>query len=161
MNAQKPAQFVLTLQAPAAADGVRLLRHALKVLLRRYGLRCTSVRELHDTAGTQSELFDSAAGVAPAPTDPLHGLSVRLPTACRCYSELAVIGPGKSPHAASLHCCECETHRGWIGHQTHKFLTETINQFGRPTEPIILRRQPPVPPAVGDSAERLNRNETS
>jgi len=144
VNAQKLTQFVLTLQVPPAADGIRILRHALKVLWRRYGLKCVSVREVRDTAA-QSDL----SGAPPASPDQLHGLLAQLPRPCRCGGELAVIGPGKGPHAASLHCCECETHRGWIGHQTYKFLTGTLNQFGRPTEPIILRRPPPVPPAVG------------
>ena len=68
-----------------------------------------------------------------------HGLLVQTPCACRCGAALAVIGPGKGPHAAALHCEECDVHRGWVSHATHKFLTEIVNQFGRPTEPIVIR----------------------
>ena len=68
-----------------------------------------------------------------------YGLVVRPPQPCRCGYELAVIGGGKGPHIASLHCAECETHCGWISRETHRFLTEIINRFGRPTEPIVLR----------------------
>jgi hypothetical protein len=66
-------------------------------------------------------------------------LVLQPPQPCRCGCELAVIGEGKGPHIASLHCAECATHHGWVSHATHKFLTETINRFGRPTEPIVLR----------------------
>ena len=45
----------------------------------------------------------------------------------------------KGPHAASLICATCGVHCGWLSHVTHKFLTETINRFGRPTEPIVIR----------------------
>jgi len=119
------------------------------------------VRELHENTDRAQPAADihqdlgilPASGLdlidAPAPSDPLHGLLARLPTACGCSSELAVIGPGKAMHAASLRCADCEKHRGWVSQATHKSLTETINQFGRPTEPVILRHPPPVPPAVG------------
>lgn len=136
-------RFALVLEAPDKADGIRLLRHALKVLSRRFQLRAITVRELHDTPA-QAELLE-----APAPSDPLHGLSVWLPKPCRCGSELAKIGPGKAMHAASLICCKCQKHRGWIAGVTRKFLTETVKKFGRPTEPITIRAPNP-PPAACD-----------
>jgi hypothetical protein len=47
MTHKHPAtRFVVTLEVPAETDAVRVLRGALKVLLRRFGLKCTSVREL-------------------------------------------------------------------------------------------------------------------
>jgi hypothetical protein len=147
VSGQRPAQFVLTLQAPAAADGIKLLRHALKVLGRRYKLKCVALREL-DTAAQ----LDLVGTPTPQPPDRLHGLLAQLPKPCRCGAELTIVGPGKGPHAASLHCAECQTHRGWISHATYKFLTETVKQFGRPESPIILRRPSPVPPAASDSA---------
>ena len=72
------------------------------------------------------------------PRDRTYGLAVRPPQPCRCGCELAVIGKGKGPHIASLLCAECDTHRGWVSHATHKFLTEIVNRFGRPPEPIII-----------------------
>jgi hypothetical protein len=68
-----------------------------------------------------------------------YGLVVRPSQPCRCGCELAVIGEGNGPHIASLHCAECDTHRGWVSHTAHKFLTEIVNRFGRPTEPINIR----------------------
>jgi hypothetical protein len=78
------------------------------------------------------------------PRDRTHGLLVRTPRPCRrCGAEIAVIGPGKAMHAASLICAECETHRGWLSHESHRFITEIVNESGRPTEPmIVLGRQP-------------------
>jgi hypothetical protein len=77
----------------------------------------------------------------PPPRDRTHGLVVQPPWPCRgCGCELATIGEGKGPHAASLHCIGCKMHRGWLSHTTHKFLIEIINKFGRPAEPIVLRR---------------------
>lgn len=88
---------------------------------------------------SQRDLFHQP--VEPLPRDRMHGLLVRTPRPCRrCSSELAVIGPGKGPHAASLTCAECETHRGWLSHEFHRFITEIVNESGRPTEPIVLLR---------------------
>jgi hypothetical protein len=137
-------RFALVLEAPDKADGIRLLRHLLKAAGRRYQLKCITARELHDT-DKQRELFTTPS----SQPDPLHGLLAQLPKPCRCGAELATIGPGKAMHAASLICCECQKHRGWIGGVTHKSLTETVKKFGRPTEPIVLRAPNP-PPAARD-----------
>jgi hypothetical protein len=72
--------------------------------------------------------------------DPLLDLVVSLPDLCKCGAAKAVIGAGRGPHLASLRCCACESHRGWLGHQTHSFLTKIVNQFGRPSEPVAIRR---------------------
>jgi hypothetical protein len=53
---------------------------------------------------------------------------------------VAEIGPGKGPHLASLSCCACGSHRGWISHATHEFLTEIVNKFGCPDTPIVIQR---------------------
>jgi hypothetical protein len=46
MNRKQPAaRFVVTLEAPAEIDAIRTLRAALKVLWRRYQLKCVTVRE--------------------------------------------------------------------------------------------------------------------
>jgi hypothetical protein len=47
MNRKHPTtKFLVTLEAPAEVDPIRVLRAALKTLLRRFGLKCLSVREL-------------------------------------------------------------------------------------------------------------------
>jgi hypothetical protein len=86
----------------------------------------------------QLDLFRQPVTPLP-PRDRTHGLVVRPPQPCRNGCDLAVFGEGKGPHAASLICAECGAHRGWVSHATHKFLTEIVNRFGRPTEPIVIR----------------------
>jgi hypothetical protein len=43
--------FVIELQAPSDSDGIHTLRAILKVLLRRYGWRCTAAREEQSKEG--------------------------------------------------------------------------------------------------------------
>ena len=76
----------------------------------------------------------------PEERGPLAGLNVRLPDHCRCGGDVARIGPPAGPHLAELRCARCEQHRGWLPREAHRFITETIKNFGRPTEPISIRR---------------------
>jgi hypothetical protein len=86
----------------------------------------------------QLDLFDGAA----MSTDPLCGLTVKLPDTCsNCGDLVTIVGPGKPPHAASLLCRACGLHRGWISRANHTFLNEIINKFGAPTEPIVFRNR--------------------
>ena len=73
--------------------------------------------------------------------DPLCGLLVILPDACRCGHDVAQIGEPRGPHLAELRCAHCEQHRGWLPREAHTFLTEVVQKFGRPTEPIAIRRR--------------------
>jgi hypothetical protein len=43
---ETPPIFLVTLQAPSDADAIRLLRAALKVLGRRFALRCLRVEQV-------------------------------------------------------------------------------------------------------------------
>jgi hypothetical protein len=43
-----------------------------------------------------------------------------------------VIGKGVDPHIASLHCANCDRHRGWLPKAIADFLMATISQFGWP-----------------------------
>ena len=86
----------------------------------------------------QLDLFD--AEPAPVPLDPIIGLSVRMPSAClRCRCRLATIVAGSGPHQAGLSCAGCGVHRGWISHETLRFLQNFVATFGRPTRPIDFR----------------------
>ena len=83
----------------------------------------------------QHDLFGAAA-----PTGPLSGITVKLPDTCsKCGDLVAIIGPGKPPHCASLLCQSCGLHRGWISRANYTFLNEIINKFGAPSEPIVFR----------------------
>jgi hypothetical protein len=71
----------------------------------------------------------------------IYGLSVALPDNCRhCETNLAKIDFGEGPHRASLRCCNCIAHRGWMSREMYAFVEESAHEFGRPTEPIIIRR---------------------
>ena len=83
----------------------------------------------------QHDLFGAAV-----PTGPLSGITVKLPDTCsKCGDLVAIIGPGKPPHCASLLCQSCGLHRGWISRANYTFLNEVINKFGAPSEPIVFR----------------------
>jgi len=78
--------------------------------------------------------------------NPLIGLVVTLPDTCStCGHLVAIVGPGKPPHFASLLCRSCEMHRGWVSHANCTFLNEIVNKFGKPNEPIVLRNRSTKP----------------
>jgi hypothetical protein len=80
----------------------------------------------------QLDLFD--------PPSPLVGLRVVRSESCpKCRSFTAVIGTGKPPHIASLICAVCHRFVARLPKAEHDFIVSTINEFGRPTEPIVLR----------------------
>jgi hypothetical protein len=57
-----------------------------------------------------------------------------------CCDNLAVIGPGTTLHAASLRCLGCTKHRGWLAQAAVRFIEETVNRFGAPATPIVVRQ---------------------
>ena len=77
------------------------------------------------------------------PTAPLHGIEVTIEskTARPCCAQNGfVLGHGNGVHAASITCVHCGAHRGWLSKQTAQQIEAIIEKFGRPTEPIVLRR---------------------
>jgi hypothetical protein len=70
----------------------------------------------------------------------LIGLSVRPDDDCSCGEGIAVLKTAPPPHAAELVCIACGKHRGWLPRRARDFITETIEQFGRPSEPVANRR---------------------
>ena len=84
----------------------------------------------------QLEMF----GAVPVDDASLVGLAIRLPEPCpRCSGHDAVIGAGRGPHKASV-MCVCGRHLGWMSLATFNFIYATVQQFGRPTEPICVNR---------------------
>jgi hypothetical protein len=74
------------------------------------------------------------------PPSPLVGVPVVRSVSCpKCRSFTAVIGTGKPPHIASLICAVCHRFVPWLPKTEHDFIASTVNEFGRPTEPIVLR----------------------
>ena len=87
----------------------------------------------------------------PPSADPLLGLAVKPPKACRrCGGPVATVGAGKPPHSASLLCRSCGLHRGWVSRANCTFLTKAINNGGAPREPIVLRTPTPKPEPSDD-----------
>ena len=82
----------------------------------------------------QCEMFESVI----APSTSVIGLHVILPRLCHCGAITAVIGASVGPHYGSLRCPVCERHRGWVSSETYHFIINTIDSFGRPTEPITV-----------------------
>lgn len=71
----------------------------------------------------------------------LIGLVVTLPDTCKsCGTRDATVGEGRGPHRAALRCCGCEIHRGWLGAVTYAFLVEIVDKFGKPDQPIAIKR---------------------
>lgn len=56
-----------------------------------------------------------------------------------CHDNIAIVGPGKPPHAAELRCATCNAHRGWLRAEALTFVETLAQRFGASTEPIILR----------------------
>jgi hypothetical protein len=67
------------------------------------------------------------------------GLEVRPPTACKCGSDTAVIGPSDGRFAATLACSQCGTSRGAISSFTLHWVETLATKFGAPAT-ITLRR---------------------
>jgi hypothetical protein len=85
----------------------------------------------------------------------LVGLAITMPSPCsRCNGTAATVGAGRGPHCASL-MCACGRHLGWMSKQSHDFIAETVQQFGRPTEPIRIRA--PARTAVSSGADAASQ----
>jgi hypothetical protein len=75
-------------------------------------------------------------------------LRVRLDQPLKtCCRNVAIVAPGKGPHAAELRCAGCDAHRGWLRREALDFLTDLSQRFGAPAEPMILRDR-----QIGDHA---------
>jgi hypothetical protein len=64
----------------------------------------------------------------------IANLKVRMPAACRCGSEIAVVDDDHQ-----LTCGACQQRRGFLSPFTSIWLESVIHEFGRPLDPIELR----------------------
>jgi hypothetical protein len=79
--------------------------------------------------------------VAIAGSTSLVGLHAVMPDGCPvCGAHHAVLGSSKATHAACFRCAQCDRHRGWASAAFTGFVESIIDQFGRPTAPILVRR---------------------
>jgi hypothetical protein len=80
----------------------------------------------------------SMFGTVTTPSSSPIGLDVILPRQCDCGSDAAIVGSSAGPHHARLECRGCGRHRGWLSAGTFRFLSDVIDNFGRPTEAITV-----------------------
>lgn len=105
-------------------------------------------------APAQLAMFETTA-----PSSLPIGLTVILPKLCgNCGSDSAAVGSSRGPHHASLLCECCDRHRGWLSGSTYKFLSDVIENFGRPTEPILIRHNQSPPPGADATAQAVTVN---
>jgi hypothetical protein len=71
---------------------------------------------------------------------PVLGLRVHLPDTCDCGGSTALIGADSALHLAELRCDSCDAYRGSMARVTYGFIAQIIDNFGRPTVPIVIRR---------------------
>jgi hypothetical protein len=99
------------------------------------------------------------------PADPLIGRAVCIETVCwRCGTNVALINPGRGPHAAELRCRNCDAHRQWLSHTDYetitRFYAEIENKFGAPAE-ITYRLPPPTTETAMANGEYDNTNRSA
>jgi len=75
------------------------------------------------------------------PITPALRVRLERPLKTCCGNVVAIVAPGRGPHAAELRCAGCDAHRGWLRRKTLDFLTDLSQRFGAPAEPMILRDQ--------------------
>jgi hypothetical protein len=92
---------------------------------------------LHEQVG----LFASPSSMTPSTG--INGLIVAMAhRPCRsCGCESFVIGSSKAMHCARLDCIECAAFGGWLSQGAFTFIRMTVEKFGPPTTPIIVRRE--------------------
>ena len=74
-------------------------------------------------------------------------LRVRLDQPLKtCCGNVAIVAPGKGPHAAELRCARCDAHRGWLPKQAFDSILENSRRYGAPAE--IVWRDRTI--AIGD-----------
>jgi hypothetical protein len=74
-------------------------------------------------------------------------------------STLVIVGPGAGPHAAALACPHCHRNGGWLPKEAASFVTAIVKEFGRPTEPVIVR-SPPVERTARNARRISNARKT-
>jgi hypothetical protein len=82
----------------------------------------------------QQELFPVA--VEPEPSSPLHGVRIKVEARKHCCDDIAIVRPGKGPHAHELRCEWCGKHRAWLPKEAAAFLLETLRHFPDAREQI-------------------------
>ena len=109
--------------------------------VKKYAI-ATASQGIHRPRGSVQSNHGTAQPIIDA--TPLIGLRVGLDRTvdvpcAMCGQTIVAIGKGAGPHVASLHCVNCNRHRGWLPTAIAEFLLELITRFGRPSEAITIR----------------------
>ena len=101
--------------------------------------------DLFGAAASSNHITIEAVNSIEASTNSIIGLLVRIERVNKCRRsncrKVAFIGSGNAMHHGSLRCEQCGKHLGWLSKQSYDFITETRRLFGRPTEPIVVRKR--------------------
>ena len=101
--------------------------------------------DLFGAAAPSNYITLDAIGSIEVSTNSIVGLSVRIERVIKCSHsncrKVAVIGSSNAMHHGSLRCEQCGKHLGWLSKQSYDFITETQRLFGRPTDPIVVRKR--------------------
>ena len=74
--------------------------------------------------------------------NPLAGIHVKLGRRCECGADtLCIVGATSKIHAALLACPHCNRSAGWLSKEAAGFIAAIIEKFGRPTEPVMVRKR--------------------
>jgi hypothetical protein len=72
----------------------------------------------------QQDMFTQAS--------PLCGVQVKLARNIDqqqpCHRNVAIVHPGKGPHAGELRCADCDRHRGWLSKEAGARLLAIIEK---------------------------------
>jgi hypothetical protein len=156
--------FFLTQPPPPEGDAYagwkarEVSRQRIARRMYHYGFSTHDLMGAPRTAPVQIDMFPAAVELTtePATGHELVGLAITLPEQClRCRGHDAWIGAGRGPHKASV-LCACGRHLGWLSIATFNFINATVQQFGRPTEPICVSRHR----ATADVSRPVNANAT-
>jgi hypothetical protein len=90
---------------------------------------------------TDCDVNDVCADLFPEKPRLVVRLERAIDRARPCCGNYATIHNAPPPHVAELRCAHCNQHRGWLAREAYSFIKSTVQEFGHPVEPIILRDQ--------------------
>jgi hypothetical protein len=110
-------------------------------------IKATAMREqlnLFGAAVLSNDNTIEAISSIEASANSVIGILVGLELDIKCSHskcrKIAVIGSSSAIHYGSLRCEQCGKHLGWLSKQSYDFIAETQRLFGRPTDPILVRK---------------------
>jgi predicted Zn finger-like uncharacterized protein len=69
----------------------------------------------------------------------IAGLPVKL-SCNKCSSRILVTATDFGADQVALRCVRCRKHAGWLSPVSAEFLADIVHHFGKPAEPVEVRR---------------------